>query len=215
MSPLALLKQYLLTVLIALASTTATAQQSADVGPDGLDAEAAREALRNAESRDLTVIAPTISPQELDRVVLNRLLQDITHEPEMVRQQLGINADQLQDIQISLANAASFINNNEMANVRAMCRAWNESSLEGDSRIAEALDAYKARRQFTVDFIAMYYRVVVLEIESFLPPPELVRFQRYLEDRRRRLANAGNVVNAPIVENVVSGRETVAFHCRR
>lgn len=209
------LLQFLVIAAMTLATDPVLAQQSAEIGTDGLDVESALQSLRSDDSRDLTVIAPTMAPEELDRAVLNRLLQDISHQPDRVRQELGVSSDQLEDIQISLANAAGFINNNEIANVRAMCRAWNESGQDGDARIAEALDAYKARRQFTLDFIAMYYRVVVLEIESFLPPPQQSRFQRYLDDRRRRLANAGNVIHAPVVENVASGRETVEFHCRR
>lgn len=193
-------------------------QSELEITGDSLDAEAAANALReqaNPGSRELTVLSPTIAPEELDRVVLNRLLQEIAADPQTVMTQLAVNEDQLEDIRISLANAAGFINNNEMANVRAMCSAWNNSRLTGDARIQQALDAYKARRQFTRDFIARFYRVLLLEIETMLSEPSQMRLQDYLDDRRRRLANAGNVISAAIVENISNGSETVQFHCRR
>jgi hypothetical protein len=182
----------------------------------GLDRGAAEQSLReNPDARELTILAPTLAPEEIDRAVLNRLLQDITHSPERVMAELSVSEAQLEDIGISLANAGGFINNNEMASIRAMCRNWNESGLEGEARIAAALEAYKTRRQFTRDFIAMYYRVVVMEIESFLDEPTRYRFNNYLDDRRRRMANASNVIPGSVVENISSGAESVNFHCRR
>lgn len=183
----------------------------------GLDREAAEQSLRQQgqDTRELRVLSPTLAPEEIDRAVLNRLLQDITHSPERVMAELSVNETQLEDISISLANAAGFINNNEMASIRAMCRNWHESGLQGEARIEAALEAYRTRRQFTRDFIAMYYRVVVMEIESFLDEPTRLRFNRYMDDRRRRMANAGNVVPGAVVENVSSGAESVNFHCRR
>ena len=173
--------------------------------------------LQDDSANELTVIAPTIAPEELDRVVLNRLLLEISRDPQRTQEILGVDSHLLNEIQISLSNAASFINDNNMANIRAMCRAWDQSArdnLSENERIELALDAYKQRRQFTRDFIARFYRVVILEIEAFLPTPAESRFRSYLDDRRRRMANAGNVVPGAVVENVSSGAETVKFHCR-
>lgn len=167
---------------------------------------------------ELTILAPTISPEELDRIVLNRLLLDISRDPQGLQETFGIDAELLKEMEISLSNAAGFINDNDMANIRAMCQAWDQSANSAgteEERIVIALDAYKARRQFTRDFIARFYRVVVLEIEAILPEPAVHRFNSYLDDRRRRLANAGNVVPGAIVENISGGRDTVDFHCRR
>jgi hypothetical protein len=168
-----------------------------------------------ASGRELTVLSPTLPPEALDRVVLNRLLQEISLKPETVMQRFRINEAALDDMQISIANAGGFINDNEMANVRAMCRAWRESKLVGDARVAAALDAYRERRQITLEFIAMYYEVVIREIESILTEPSLTLFQEYLSDRRRRMAQAGNVIRGAAAENVTSGAEAVDFHCHR
>ncbi len=195
----------LITVIFTLGCAESAAQ---DIPPLSLPLQVGNE---------LTVLAPTIAPEELDRVVLNRLLLELSREPVAMQERLGIDAQLLEEVQVSLANASGFINDNEMANIRAMCEAWKESAasdLQATDRIALALDAYKARRQFTRDFIARFYRIVILEIESFLPEPAVLRFNDYLNDRRRRLANAGNVVAGAVVENVSSGAETVRFHCR-
>ena len=168
-----------------------------------------------ANTNELTVIASTVAPEELDRLVLNRLLQEIARDPDRAAEILGVDLAMLDEIQVSLSNAANFINDNEMANIRAMCQAWNSATTDHEEqRIEIALDAYKKRRQFTRDFIARFYRIVIMEIESYLPPPALLGFQNYLQDRRRRMANAGNVVTGAIVENVSSGADTVRFHCR-
>jgi hypothetical protein len=206
----------LLFLTLSLIAPALLAQDAALPVDGGLDRQAAEQSARqNPNARELTVLSPTLAPEELDRAVLNRLLQDITHSPERVMAELSVSETQLEDISISLANAAGFINNNEMASIRAMCRNWHESGLEGEARIEAALEAYRTRRQFTRDFIAMYYRVVVMEIESFLDQPTRHRFNRYMDDRRRRMANAGNVVPGSVVENVSSGAESVNFHCRR
>ena len=89
------------------------------------------------------------------------------------------------------------------------------SELEDDSRIEEALNAYKRRAQFTKDFIAKYYQIVLMDIEAVLQGPSLVRFSSYMEDRRRRMASSGAITWGAVVENVTSGREAVHFHCRR
>lgn len=170
---------------------------------------------QSSPARELTVLSPTLPPEALDRAVLNRLLQEISHDPEAVMQRFRINEAALDDMQISIANAGGFINDNEMANVRAMCRAWRESQLDGDAQVAAALAAYRERRQITLEFIAIYYRVVIQEIESILSEPSLTLFQDYLSDRRRRMAQAANVIPGAAAENVRSGSEAVEFHCHR
>ena len=161
------------------------------------------------------MLAPTIAIEEIDRAVVNKLMQEISNDPEITKTRLAASDAQLEDILIIISNARSFINNSEMANVRAMCNAWNRSELEDDSRIEEALNAYKRRAQFTKDFIAKYYRIVLMDIEAVLQGPSLVRFSSYMEDRRRRMASSGAITWGAVVENVTSGREAVHFHCRR
>lgn len=166
-------------------------------------------------TREPRVLAPTLAPEELDRAVLNRLLQEIAHSPNLTAERLAFDDDEIQNTYISLSNARSFINNNESANLRAMCRAWNGSTATGDTRIKEALDAYKRRRQFTLEFIETYYQVVVAEIESGLDETSRFQFKRYMDDRRMRMANSGATSFGPVVENISSGRITVESHCRR
>ena len=167
------------------------------------------------QPRELNVLAPTIAVEEIDRAVVNKLMQEISNDPETTKTRLAASDAQLEDIFIIISNARSFINNSEMANVRAMCNAWNRSELEDDSRIEEALNAYKRREQFTKDFIAKYYQIVLMDIEAVLQGPSLVRFSSYMEDRRRRMASSGAITWGAVVENVTSGREAVHFHCRR
>jgi len=66
----------------------------------------------------------------------------------------------------------------------------------------------------TLNFIARYYRMVIYDIEAILDARAQQRFRSYLDDRRRRLANAGNVVPGVTAQNIQSGREAVEFHCR-
>ena len=115
----------------------------------------------------------------------------------------------------AVLNWKSFINDNEHANVQAMCNAWDSSTKKGDDRISEALDAYKNRDQFTKTFVAKYYRLVLFDIESLLPISAKVKFGVYMDDRRRRMATSGTRSWGSVVENVKSGREVVNFHCRR
>ena len=199
-----------LALTIAVFSPGLVAAQDLEIDPQGLP----RSIQAQEEPRELNVIASTLAPEEIDRAVLNRLMQEIAHQPERTASILGLSRETLQDVFISLSNAKNFINNNEMANLRAMCQAWESSALEGDARIEEALDAYKRRRQFTLDFIQKFYRLVLADIESILSEPEQLKFNRYMDDRRRRMASAGNVYTSAIVENVRSGAESVSFHCR-
>ena len=200
------------------------AQQELQSLVDGaLDPDQRLQEIRNLNTseseqeqpRELNVLAPTIAVEEIDRAVVNKLMQEISNDPETTKTRLAASDAQLEDIFIIISNARSFINNSEMANVRAMCNAWNRSELEDDSRIEEALNAYKRREQFTKDFIAKYYQIVLMDIEAVLQGPSLVRFSSYMEDRRRRMASSGAITWGAVVANVTSGREAVHFHCRR
>ena len=202
----------LLTVASPVLSQENLAPQDID---DVIDSEARIASIRQSEGRALNVIAPTIAPEEIDRVVLNRLMQQIARDPDTVRAQLEVSDEQLQDIFITISNARNFVNNSEMANVRAMCRAFNDSELQGDARIQKALDAYKVRARFTTNFIARYYRIVLADVEVGLSDVSLTLFNEYMEDRRRRMANAGTVTWGVVVENISSGTESVEFHCHR
>lgn len=204
-------------LLIILSSTTHSQEiKQAEIG-SALDPAARATEIRNNEEspRELIVLAPTIAVEEIDRAVLNRLMKEITNEPEITKVRLGIPDSKMKDIFITISNARSFINNSEVANVRAMCDAWNKSDLEGDARVEQALDAYKQRDQFTKNFIAKYYRVVLFDILSMLEKNETIKFNLYMNDRRRRMATSGTASWGAVVENVTSGRETVKFHCRR
>ena len=205
-------------------SVQSFAQQELQSLVDGaLDPDQRMQEIRNLNTsesereqpRELNVLAPTIAIEEIDRAVVNKLMQEISNDPEITKTRLAASDAQLEDILIIISNARSFINNSEMANVRAMCNAWNRSELEDDSRIEEALNAYKRRAQFTKDFIAKYYQIVLMDIEAVLQGPSLVRFSSYMEDRRRRMASSGAITWGAVVENVTSGREAVHFHCRR
>ena len=187
-----------------------------DIGSK-LDLEARSTEIRaNSETpRELTVLTPTISPEEIDRAVINRLMKEIADEPETIKSRLEISASTMEDIFITISNARSFINNSEIANIRAMCDAWNNSDETGDARIELALDAYKQRDQFTKNFIARYYSIVLIDIESTLDIQQKITFDLYMRDRRKRMATSGTASWGAVVENVTSGRETVNFHCRR
>lgn len=203
-------------ILLVIASPVLSQENLAPQDIDDvIDSKMRIESIRQSEGRALNVIAPTIAPEEIDRVVLNRLIQQIARDPDTVRAQLEVNDDQLQDIFITISNARNFVNNSEMANVRAMCRAFYDSELQGDARIQKALDAYKARARFTTNFIARYYRIVLADVEVGLSDVSLTLFNEYMEDRRRRMANAGTVTWGVVVENISSGTESVEFHCRR
>ena len=168
----------------------------------------------HGEVRDLKILAPTLAPKEIDRAVLNKLMQEIADNPKITEERLGVSSEQIDDIFITISNAKSFINNNEMANVRAMCNAWNSSNFRDDKRTQEAIDAYKTRDQFTKNFIAKYYRLVLFDIESLLQRSEQEKFNAYMNDRRRRMATSGARSWGSVVENIKSGRDAVNFHCR-
>jgi hypothetical protein len=179
------------------------------------DADKAKQEYRNPEPRELTVLTETLSAEQIDRAVLNRLMQEINSEPENTKARIGLNDSQLQELFVTLSNARGFINGSEMANVRAMCTTWDESTASGEARTTEAMAAYKTREQFTQNFIAKYYRVVLFDIESRLEEKSLSLFRTYMDDRRRRLANAGMTSWGSPVQNISAGTATIDFHCRK
>ena len=113
----------------------------------------AKQEYRTSRPRELTVLTQTLSAEQIDRAVLNRLMQEINSEPANTKARIGINDSQLQELFITISNARGFINGSEMANVRAMCAVWDESTMQGESRIAAAIAAYKTREQLTQTFI--------------------------------------------------------------
>lgn len=179
-----------------------------------LDTNRAKQEYRKPKPRELTVLAQTLSAEQLDRAVLNRLMQEISTEPANTKTRIGINDSQLQELFVTISNARGFINGSEIANVRAMCAAWDESAASGDARITQALAAYKAREQLTQNFIAKYYGAVLFEVEAFLDEKSLTLFRTYMNDRRRRLANAGMTSWGSPVQNISAGTDTIEFHCR-
>ena len=184
---------------------------------DGLDLSTRLDDVRQSggDQRELTVLAPTLAVEEIDRAVLNKLMQEIANDPVTTKNRLGVSKEIVDDIFVTISNAKGFINDNEHANVQAMCNAWDNSTKKGDDRVSEALDAYKNRDQFTKTFVAKYYRLVLFDIESLLPISAKVKFGVYMDDRRRRMATSGTQSWGSVVENVKSGREVVNFHCRR
>ena len=135
---------------------------------DGLDLSTRLDDIKQnrGEQRELTVLAPTLAVEEIDRAVLNKLMQEIANDPVTTKNRLGVSKEIVDDIFVTISNAKGFINDNEHANVQAMCNAWDSSTKKGDDRISEALDAYKNRDQFTKTFVAKYYRLVLFDIES-------------------------------------------------
>jgi len=172
------------------------------------------DAVPQAAQRELHVLSPTLAVEQIDRAVLNRLLQEISNDPVATASRLGASSTQLQAIFTILSNAHGFINDNDMANVRAMCKTWDASTLEGMARIEAALDAYKRRAKFTRDFNATYYRVVLPDIEAELGGPATTLLQNYMADRRRRMAKAGTAMAGTVVQNARSGADSSHFHCR-
>ena len=166
------------------------------------------------ESHELRILSPTLAPEQIDRAVLNRLMQEILDNPESTAANFLLQPAQLHDMLTLLSNAHGFINDNDIANIRAMCAAWDKSQLTGDARIREALAAYDKRAQFTKDFIAKYYNFVLGNIQAELDERSLSRFQSYMDDRRRRMASAGAVVTSAVSGNIRSGEESIQFHCR-
>jgi hypothetical protein len=179
----------------------------------GIDLSSTKAAVRKQAGRELKVLAPTLTAEQIDPAVLNRLLQEIARDPETLKTRLAVSDSKLQDIFITLSNARTFINTNEMANIRAMCQAWDRSTLADEDRIREALAAYEKRDGFTKRFIANFYGIVLSDIQYGLSEQGLLSFNNYMDDRRRRMASAGSVTTGITTQNARSGAEAVTFHC--
>jgi len=194
-----------------LLSSFALAQ--GQIGDNGIDLNSTKETIGQQTGRELKVLAPTLTAEEIDPAVLNRLLQEIAREPETIKTRFAVNDSKLQDIFIALSNARAFINTNEIANIRVMCQSWERSTLSGENRINEALNAYKNRDGFTKRFIANFYGIVLSDIQYGLSEQALLSFNNYMNDRRRRMASAGTVTTGIATQNARSGAEAVTFHC--
>ena len=183
------------------------------IGDNTINLNSTKKTIKNQTGRELKVLAPTLSAEEIDPAVLNKLLQAIAHNPESLKARFAVDDNKLQDIFVTLSNARTFINTNEMANIRVMCQAWDHSTAFGEDRINEALNAYEKRDGFTRRFIANFYATVLSDIQYSLSEQSLLSFNNYMNDRRRRMANAGAVTTGIATQNVRSGAEAVTFHC--
>lgn len=211
-APRGILRRSVLVLLLAICTNQGLTQVntlSLETGAENFAGE-----YLSTQPRDLTVLAETLAPQEIDRAVLNRLMVEINRDPENTKKRLGLNEPELQEMFITLSNARGFINGSEMANVRAMCTAWGSSTAQGEARIEEALQAYRDRERQTRAFIAKYYGVVLFDIESQLNATSKSLLQAYMDDRRRRMANAGATTWGSPVQNISAGTDTINFHCR-
>ena len=52
------------------------------------------------QPRELNVLAPTIAVEEIDRAVVNKLMQEISNDPETTKTRLAASDAQLEDILI-------------------------------------------------------------------------------------------------------------------
>ncbi|MEC8409528.1 MAG: hypothetical protein VXZ31_06820, partial [Pseudomonadota bacterium] len=91
---------------------------------------------------------------------------------------------------------------------------WKNSEFQGSARIREALEAHAERRQHTLTFVEGFYRNVLNEIESLLSAAEKPRFTYYMNDRRRRMADAGISSRNMNPDDLVGGAEAIHFYCR-
>ena len=157
---------------------------------------------------------PGLEPEEIDRAVLNRLMQEIASAPRRTSSITGLKEETLKKIFISLSNARNFINVDEMRNVKAMCDTWNHSEFLASARIREALEAHAERRQHTLTFVEGFYRNVLSEIESLLSAAEKPHFAQYMDDRRRRMADAGISSRNINPDDLAHGAEAIHFYCR-
>lgn len=162
----------------------------------------------------ISISRSRLEPEEIDRAVLNRLMQEIASAPQRTASITGLKAGTLEKIFVSLSNARSFINVDEMRNVKAMCDTWEHSDSQGDARIRESLEAHAERRQHTLTFIEGFYRNVLNEIESLLSAAEKPRFTYYMNDRRRRMADAGISSRNMNPDDLTRGAEAIHFYCR-
>ena len=157
---------------------------------------------------------PGLEPEEINRAVLNRLMQEIASAPRRTASITGLREETLRKILISLSNARNFINVDEMRNVKAMCDTWNYSESQGSARIREALEAHAERRQHTLTFVEGFYSNVLTEIESLLSAAEKPHFAHYMDDRRRRMTDAGISSRNINPDDLAHGAEAIHFYCR-
>tara|TARA_B100001057_G_scaffold252929_1_gene253135 strand:- start:3204 stop:3884 length:681 start_codon:yes stop_codon:yes gene_type:complete len=155
-----------------------------------------------------------LEPEEIDSAVLNRLMQEIAQTPQQTASIIGIDEMSLAKVFISLSNAKNFVNTNEIGNIKAMCETWAFSNFQGEARVKEALDAYAASSQVTLTFIENFYDKVLDEIKSILSATERSRFDDYMNDRRRRMADAGAPSRRINLGDIKSGAETINLYCR-
>tara|TARA_B100000989_G_scaffold93830_1_gene68167 strand:- start:219 stop:818 length:600 start_codon:yes stop_codon:yes gene_type:complete len=191
--------------------STAAAQESE------VSAEQGRLALPLTIDTSISGISsgqPGLEPEEIDRAVLNRLMQEIASAPRRTSSITGLKEETLKNIFISLSNARNFINVDEMRNVKAMCDTWNHSDFQTSARIREALEAYAEKRQHTLTVVEGFYRNVLTEIESLLNAAEKPRFAHYMDDRRRRMADAGISSRNMNPDDLAHGAEAIHFYCR-
>ena len=155
-----------------------------------------------------------LAPEEIDRAILNRLMQEIARTPKRTASIIGLEEKTLAKVFISLSNAKMFIHTDEMRNTKAMCETWAYSNLQGDARVKEALSAYADRRQLTLNFVERFYQKVLNDIKSILSTTERSRFSHYMDDRRRRMADAATSSRSMDLKDVKSGAETINLYCR-
>jgi len=155
-----------------------------------------------------------LAQEEIDRAVLNRLMQEIAQAPQRTASITGIEEESLAEIFVSLSNAKNFINIDEIRNIRAMCETWANSNFQGEARVRESLNAYAARRQLTLNFVESFYQKVFDEIKRTLSATERSRFNHYMNDRRRRMADAVTSSQGLNFYDVRGGAGTINLYCR-
>jgi hypothetical protein len=96
---MSLFKVLLLGLLIPANLTKFALAQHADVGVTGLH----KRASLASRTKKLNVIGSTLAPEEIDRAVLNRLMQEIAHQPDRAASVLGLRRETLQDVFISIS----------------------------------------------------------------------------------------------------------------
>ena len=93
----------LITALLSLFAVSSLAQTN-PVAPEHeteiniSEKTKAINAYRNPQPRDLTILAQTLAAEELDRAVLNRLMQEISTQPERTQARIGLSESQLREI---------------------------------------------------------------------------------------------------------------------
>ncbi|MCH7816448.1 MAG: hypothetical protein IIC60_07760, partial [Proteobacteria bacterium] len=78
----------LLLLLTAIPSLAQEPLERQNAG-DPLNQSVRPDELRQLSGRQLKVIAPTIAAEEIDRAVLNRLMQEIANAPEVAKIRRG------------------------------------------------------------------------------------------------------------------------------